>query len=251
MLSSVAAKASDEVGLTADIKSDTQPGRAAAPWLLFGNAGAGGVDYLWTGAYRPDEEAYGVGYRWRKFSFEQLSSGPAAERIDARLYRTRISRLSYKPADNLVLQLARGKISGLDHLMADESLRRTAVSASHVFEHGGVRLENMLAWGRSSRKMRQSTSGFLLESTVRLPGAHTLFGRLEQVGSDEPGLGEVLTDRSRVNRLSIGYVRELDTGPGARLEFGGFVSHYRLPHTVGQGQGDTLLYMMVARLRLR
>lgn len=242
-----AADASPDSGTVADSRF----GEASAPWLMLGRSADPVNAYRWTGGLQFEEDDRVVGYRWRKFSFEQGMSRSAPETIDARFARTRISRLSYKPADNLVLQLARGKISGVDHLIADESLRRTALSASYVYEMPGARMESMVAWGRSSRKLRQSTSGFLIESAVRLPGAHTVFGRLEQVGADEAGLDEAVRSEQRLNRLSVGYVREFDSGPGARLQLGGFVSHYRVPDSIGRGQGDTLLYMMVARLRLR
>lgn len=245
------ARAADTSGEYGEIIAGASEASAPTSWLLLGRAVPGEMSYLASHGESVWRDESMVGYRWRKFSFEQLSSVPGPEGARAGSYKTRISRLSYKPAENLVVQLARGKISGLDYLMADESLKRTAVSASFRYDIAGAPGESLLAWGRSSGKMRQSTSGFLFESVVRVADTHTIFGRLEQVGSDDPGLDADRAGRtwSRLNRLSLGYVREFSGPAGAQLQLGGYVSHYRLPDE-GRQAGATL-YMAVVRLRLR
>ncbi|HEY8609317.1 MAG TPA: hypothetical protein VIM12_19545 [Noviherbaspirillum sp.] len=215
--------------------------------------------YRWL--YHTDGEPTGMvfGYRWRQFRFERaatVSAGPDdKERVaEIQRVRARFSRLSFRPAENLTLQLVRGRVSGLDYLVADESLRRTALSATYHAHLGSVSLESTLAWGRSSRRLRESTSGFLLEATARFAGVHALFSRLERVGSDE-----LIRDSEgyrrqwfTLNRLSAGYFQEIQSSPGVQVQAGAFVTRHLVPSAFTPAYGENpTVYMMFLRFKLQ
>lgn len=214
--------------------------------------------YRWMDERRPEADETTVGYRWNRFRFERTAAGtfrPAdtPRHADIQHYKARISRLSFRPAENLRMQLVRGRVSGLDYLVGDESLRRTAVSASYAARFDRTRVETTFAWGRSSRKLRESTSGFLLESTASIGGVHTLFGRLERVGSDELGRNDDGAPHPwfKLNRLTFGYFRDLDLGSGSRAQVGGFISRYMVPAAHSERQGDPSMLMTFVRFRLQ
>ena len=135
-------------------------------------------------------QSIAVGHAWRDLAIEGAAfsaqdDGQLHGQREARKLDSRSARLSFSPAANWVVRLSRGTVSVLDHLVAGEEVRRTAVSATYRRAFAEGDWEATMAWGRNSRKFREPTVGYLVESAFRFQGVHSVFGRVEQVGSDE------------------------------------------------------------------
>lgn len=174
---------------------------------------------------------------------------PGSLRIDSRS-----ARLSFSPAADWVVRLSRGTVSGVDHLVAGDEVRRTAVSAAYKrsFEEGDW--ETTLAWGRNSRKFREPTVGYLVESAFRFDGVHTVFGRIEQVGSDELSRVNESMQRQlfKMNKFTLGYSQNLRVSSSLSLDAGAFIARHFVPSNMepSYGSGPTA-YMMFIRVKLQ
>jgi hypothetical protein len=201
-----------------------------------------------------------VGYAWRDLKVEgSVLSGTVDEshnliKKDLSKLSSKSARLSFNPAQNWALQISRGSVLGLDQLVPGGEVRRTLASASyiHAFESGDW--QTTLGWGRNSKKFRQSTTGYLLESMFRFSGKHAVFGRLEQVGSDELWREDESIQRQffKMEKLTIGYFHEFKpTGP-VKADVGGMVSRHFVPAAMAPIYGDQpTTYMMFVRLKLQ
>lgn len=213
----------------------------------------------WLDSTRERSSAVTLGYAWRDVSVESSTiaaddqkDGPV--RSEPPKFDVRSARLSYNLAPNWVVRLSRGAVSNLDQLVPNDEVRRTAFAATYTmpFERGDW--QTTLAWGRNARKFRESTMGYLLESTVRFSGTHALFGRIEQVGSD----GLMREDESvqrqlfKMNRLSLGYFYDLRTAGPLHLDVGALVTRHLVPTAMEPSYGnDPTTYMMFVRFRMR
>lgn len=205
-------------------------------------------------------QVFAVGYGWRTIQLEG-SSVLGSARLQSKpldnepiRFKSRLTRLSFSPAPNWTLRLSRGSISGLDQLVSNGDVRRSAISATYARPFGRSTWETTLAWGRSARKFRESTMGYLVESTFRFNSAHAVFGRLEQVGSDELlRQNESLERRlDKLRKLTFGYSHQIgDRGP-VKFDIGVMASRYFVPADMAVSYGDNpTFYMMFVRLNLR
>ena len=146
--------------------------------------------------------------------------------------------------------------NGLDQIVPNGGERRTALSASYTQFFKDSSWQSTLGWGRTSRKFREATTGYLLDSMLKFNGGHTIFGRLEQVGSDELLRQEDSLERQlfKLKKLTIGYSHNLrvsGSGPG-NLDLGVMVSRYFTPAQMTGSYGDKpITYMMFVRLNLQ
>lgn len=96
--------------------------------------------------------------------------------------------------------------------------------------------------------------GYLLESSVRLVGIHALFGRLEQVRSDElTRQNEVLQrDLFKLRKLTVGYYRAVNPRGTVEFDVGAFASRYFVPSFAVSSYGkEPTAYMLFVRARFR
>lgn len=209
----------------------------------------------------PDNNArvFTVGYVWRDLTIERSAFSDSsrdsrerhANRNELRL-DSRSLRLSFNPSPAWTLQFSRGSLGGLDQLDRDNGVRRTSISATYrqVFTEG--EWQTTFAWGRNSRKLRESTMGYLAESTLRFSRTHVVFGRLEQVGSDDLVRENELvkTDMFKMNKLTLGYFHDLDTGGQVKLDVGIFASRHFVPAAMTNAYGaNPTAFMLFIRLK--
>lgn len=250
-------------GLTIGVKLQSLSTSAAAISLIRQHTGidAGAlstVDY-WLSVRPGLSQTFSLGHSWRELTFEGVAfSGRDEEPLPGRgelpKIGSRSAHLSFSPAANWVVRLSRGSVSGLDHLVAGGAVRRTAISATYRRSFAEGDWEATFAWGRNSRKSRESMIGYLAESAYRFDGARMLFGRLEQVGSDEiDRVGESLQRRLfKMNRLTVGYSQELRVTTSLKLDAGAYVSRYFVPSGMESSYGrGPITYMMFIRINLQ
>ncbi len=202
-----------------------------------------------------------VGYTWRNVTLESTSfsaadSSAVTQAADRGSFvlSSRVARLSFNPSPNWTLQLSRGLASGLDQLVPGDQVRRTAISATHKLHLSDGDLQTTFAWGRSSRKDREATLGYLLESVYRFGGAQAVFGRIEQVGSDELMRENEALQRQffKMNRLTVGYFHEVRASESFRFDIGVFANRHLVPSAMTSRYGDDpTTYMMFIRFKLK
>jgi len=214
----------------------------------------------WLDTSREKSRTVTLGYAWRNVAVESSTLAVPNQyedgllRQDAPKFDVRSARLSYSPAPNWVLRLSRGTVSTLDQLVPNDEVRRTAIAATYTMPFQQGDWQTTVAWGRNARKFRESTMGYLLESTVRFSGAHALFGRVEQVGSDGLTREDESAPRQlfKMNRLSLGYFYDLRTSGPLHLDVGALVSRHLVPTSMEPSYGsDPTSYMMFVRFRMR
>jgi hypothetical protein len=213
----------------------------------------------WLEAPDGISQVFTLGYVWRKFKLEGSafsSSEPDRKRpaSDSLKLDSRSGRLSFNPGPNWALQISRGTVIGLDQLDPTGGVRRTTISATYNRAFQDANWQTTFAWGRNTKRYRESTTGYLLESTLRIINAHAFFGRLEQVGSDDV-MGDSET-RSRqltkLNKLTFGYVYDVRSGGPLRYDVGALASRHYLPPAMNSSYGsDPISYMMFVRLRFK
>ncbi|GAB3553548.1 hypothetical protein GCM10027343_40520 [Noviherbaspirillum agri] len=202
-----------------------------------------------------------VGYTWRDLTIERsaFSSSEAEDRQrrrngDSLRLDSRSVRLSFNPSANWTVQVSRGSLNGLDHLVPNSDVRRTSISATHRQDFKGGNWQTTLAWGRNSRKRHETTTGYLVESTVRFEGTHVVFGRVEQVASDDL-LREDESHPAKLftlNKLTVGYFHDMRTGGPVKADVGFLASQHLVPASMTASYGnDPVSYMMFLRLKIR
>lgn len=215
---------------------------------------------IWSNAHDGGVNVFTVGYTWRDVTVERSTF---SRKEDGEMRRpngeslkldSRSVRLSYKPSPLWTVQLSRGSLSGLDQLVPNADVRRTSISATYREDFKGGYWQTTLAWGRNSRKLHESTSGYLLESSLRLEGEHVLFGRVEQVGSDElTQENELYRARMfKLNKVSVGYFHDMrGTGP-AKIDVGVLASRHLVPAEMTDQYGkNPISYLMFLRLKIK
>jgi hypothetical protein len=204
-------------------------------------------------------QSFRIGHAWRDLTFEGVTFTSQSEsaidnRPEVRRIDSRSARLSFSPASNWVVRLTRGAVSGLDHLVAGEEVRRTALSATYQYAFAEGDWETTFAWGRNSRKFRESTVGYLAESAFRFDGVHSVFGRIEQVGSDEIARENESMQRQlfMMNKVTLGYSQDLRITSSLRMDAGAYVARHFVPSGMASsyGAGPTA-YMLFVRVKLQ
>jgi hypothetical protein len=188
----------------------------------------------------------GLGYAWRNMRLE----GALVHVRDGRdlpytagvpkLTITTASRLSYRPSANLTFQLARGHLSR-QSVMDVEDEARTSLAASYNRSIGDKNWQTILAFGRNSGKADSAGSNkvYLLESSVRIAGAHTVFVRAERASANE-----LFADRDALhgldfnaNRTTLGYVYSIPLGARSQMTFGASVARRSMPQEAAEVLG--------------
>jgi hypothetical protein len=212
----------------------------------------------WLESSNANSNVVTVGYVWRNVKVE----GSAFSRREGEQKRHKpewykrdsySKRLSFNPTPNWALQVSRGHLSTLDQLEPDRYIRRTTISATYNRVFSDVNWQTTLAWGRSSRTQRESTNGYLIESTLKLRNLHAFFGRLEQVGSDDLLREDQSVNRRefKMNKVTLGYVYDVRPRGPVKYDVGALVSRHLVPSGMTPAYGeDPTSYMMFVRLRL-
>ncbi len=214
----------------------------------------------WLDSTGSNPRVFTVGYAWRDLKLEGSAFSSLAQedpkppgngwpRLDSRS-----ARLSFNPSSNWAFQLSRGSLSGLDQLVPNEEVRRTTISATYNLLFTDGNWQTTLAWGRNARKYRETTMGYLLESTLRFSGSHAVFGRLEQVGSDGLIRENETAQRQmfKMNRVSLGYFHEVQSSGPLKFDVGVFMSRHLIPAAAAPSYGsDPTSYMFFLRLKLQ
>ncbi|HJV88243.1 MAG TPA: hypothetical protein VJ698_22430 [Noviherbaspirillum sp.] len=201
-----------------------------------------------------------VGYAWRSLEFEGSavswypSDGQKPTKTEPLLHLdAQSTRLSFRPSERWTLQVSRGTLVGLDQVVPSDSLRRSAISASYRQPFTDGEWQATLAWGRTARKFNESINGYLLESALRFQSAHTIFGRLEQVGRDDL-LQDIGSSQrtSRFNKLTVGYFRDMQNSGPLKFDVGALMSKHFVPTGAPLSSGaEPVSYMLFLRLRLQ
>ena len=96
--------------------------------------------------------------------------------------------------------------------------------------------------------------GFLVETSAHFDGKGALFGRLEQVRSDEllRQNDSIQRNMFKLKKLTVGYYRNLQTGGPVAIDIGIFASRYLVPSqaTLSYGREPTA-YMLFLRASVR
>lgn len=165
-------------------------------------------------------------------------------------------RLSYNPKPNWAFEISHGDLDSPEELEPDTSVQRHIASVMHHMQLGAGEMQTTLAWGRNDKQSpidEKKQNGYLLESAYVLKDRHTLFGRIDQVESDELfAAGRPLSGQGFVIRkLSLGYIYDFTrTGPVA-WGLGGLVSAYDKPSMLNSAYGsDPHSYMVFLQGRL-
>lgn len=201
-----------------------------------------------------------IAYSWRNLRFEGAVSREQ-ESVRKHLefdstahgpFAIRAGTLSYRPAADWLLQLSRGQFNRPEQFDPNDEIRRTTMSATYRRPIRGNDFQTILAFGRSARKANGSTTNaVLLETSMRIDQAHTVFGRVERAAGDElfherdALRGEVFN----ASKLTLGYVYEVAQSRAIKLGIGGVASKYILPDTVpALLNGGRMAYQVFARL---
>ncbi len=163
------------------------------------------------------------------------------------------ARATYNWGPRWSMQGSFGHIRSPEQLEPTKDIDRTTFSIAYdrPLAHGNW--QTTFAWGRNATPQYQATSGFLLESTARLNMRDTVFARAESAQKDElfpegePLAGQVF----RINKLSVGYIRDFYYDFGARFGVGVEASKHFIPSAlVGYYGNDPSSYLLFVRARL-
>lgn len=212
----------------------------------------------WLDSLRRGRQAITVGYAWRDLRVEntRLLAPPSDPPGPARDARFRIgpdtSRLSFQPSPHWTLRLSHGMLGDLDQFEPNERIRRSAVSATYSRTIPEGVWQTTLAWGRSVRRSSEPVRGFLIESNLRFLRTHAIFGRLEQVGSDDLARENAgLQQQVKIGKLTVGYFHHIETLTSIGIDVGGFASRQLVPSAMASSYSNNpTTYMMFIRLKL-
>lgn len=240
-----------------------EPALGPPPSEMRRYAGFDTPDASLSGQWRDTQDravnVFTVGYSWRDLTIERSAFSrrqPDGKPRPSDTFRldSRSVRLSFNPSPNWTVQLSRGSLSGLDQLVPNADVRRTSVSATYREEFKGGNWQTTLAWGRNSRRHHEATMGYLFESAVRFEGAHVLFGRVEQVASDDLARENDSQPARlfRLNKLSVGYFHDMRASGSVKIDIGLLASRHLIPNAMTISYGDNpISYMMFMRVKIK
>lgn len=162
------------------------------------------------------------------------------------------ARLSYNPGANWSFQTSWGYLKSPEQLTPDVNENRLTASGSYNLPFDGNNWATTFAWGRKINQPGNNLDGFLLESAVTVDSKHTVFGRAERADEDElldgtPLAGQPVT----VNKLSVGYIRDVPVTSYLKAGIGGLVSQYAYPDDVRASYGPPpTSFMLFLRLKV-
>jgi hypothetical protein len=199
-----------------------------------------------------------AGYVWQQLKLDASAFNgrePDQHRYDVELRAldSWSARLAWNPARDWSMQLSTGRLASPEQLEPGIAVRRTTASVSYNAPCPDGWWQTTLAWGHNSPSQGTPSSGWLLESALRLASPQTLFGRVERVAKDElflagaPLAGQTFT----VRKLSLGYIYDFLQHEGLSAGIGGLASTYSYPATLNPAYGyRPTSYMLFLRARL-
>jgi hypothetical protein len=173
--------------------------------------------------------------------------------VELRSLDSYAARLTWDPTTDLSMQVSTGHLVSPEQLEPGVDVHRTTASVTYNAPVPGQWWQTTLAWGRNSPSQGSASSGWLLESALKLSVAQTLFGRAEHVAKDELFLpGAPLYGASfMVNKLSLGYIYDFAQLGSLSFGVGGLVSTYSYPAALNPVYGSRpTSFMVFARVRL-
>lgn len=213
----------------------------------------------WRDSQDSPVNVFTVGYSWHDLTIERSTFSrrhPDDKRRSGDTFRldSRSVRLSFNPSPSWTVQLSRGSLSGVDQLVPNADVRRTSISTTYRQEFKGGNWQSTLAWGRNSRRHHETTMGYLFESAVRFEGAHVVFGRVEQVASDD--LTRENESRPaqlfKLNKLTVGYFHDMRASGPVKIDVGLLASRHLIPNAMTISYGDDpISYMMFMRVKIK
>ena len=165
------------------------------------------------------------------------------------------ARLSYNPGPNWSMQASWGSLASPEQLAPRINENRVTASVAYNLPFGrGNNWASTFAWGRKMDSPGHDLDGFLIESELVLHDLNTVFARAERVDEDElfdldtasPLNGRIFT----VDKLSVGYIRDIQVAPHLKLGAGGLVSRYAYPAALDRTYGSPTSFMLFLRVRL-
>jgi hypothetical protein len=155
-------------------------------------------------------------------------------------------------------QAWKAQVSGA-HLHAPEWVEPfsdvTRLTASIEYARADGRLAATLAWGQN-REIHGILDGYLFETTYRLKGRQSLYGRAELAVKDILGAGgrhppgfTHFHPLSRVGGFTAGYMFDLLDGAAGRLAIGGDLTAYHVPANLIDNYGAPASFHVFLRYR--
>jgi len=153
-------------------------------------------------------------------------------------------RVSFRPADGLVIQVSAGRREHPEALEAGDQTRQT-VSIEYAKPTVGGSIAASLIVGRNLLEGGQREWGNTLEATWKFARWNTVYGRAERVDRD---LYELLNKQQRpqtvpprrtaVGALTLGYARDLPLLSEAETALGAGLTLYRFDDRLDPAYGD-------------
>jgi hypothetical protein len=162
------------------------------------------------------------------------------------------TRLSYNPTRDWALQVSYGRIVSPEQRTPDVDTGRLTASASWNLRVGDALAQTTFAYGRNRNAPGRTLDAYLLESAVRVAGAHTVFARAERVEKDElfdagPRAGNAFT----VGKVSLGYIYDFARWKRTQWGVGGVGSLMIVPSALKPSYGSAPASLMLfARVKL-
>ena len=163
------------------------------------------------------------------------------------------ARLSWNPAENWSFQASYGFIKSPEQLEPDVDQHRITASAIYNRKFDGGDWQTTLAWGENDNSPGPKLDAYLLESAINI-GAHTIFGRVENVDKNELfEAPDPLAGRTfNVSEFSLGYVYDIPVGAHLSLGLGTMGTLYDYPGALDAAYGSSPgSYMLFTRLKLK
>ena len=205
--------------------------------------------------------AFGVvtaGYVWRQFKLDASAFNgrePDQHRYDVELrpLDSYAARLSWNPSRDWSMQVSTGRLASPEELEPRVAVHRTTASVTYDAPAPREWWQTTLAWGHNSPSQGAASSGWLLESALKLTTSQTLFGRAERVAKDElflPGTA-FFGESFRIEKLSLGYIFDFTHVSALTLGVGGLASTYSYSAALNPAYGSRpTSYMLFVRARL-
>lgn len=164
------------------------------------------------------------------------------------------TRLTFNPTPNWSLQTSWGYIHSPEQLEPNVNEHRLTTSATYNLPFEGNNWATTFVWGRKMDDPGHKLDGFLLESSLIIQEANTLFARAERADEaelfsedDHDHAHQVYT----VNKVSLGYIRDFRLADHLSLGAGGLISRYAYPDSLEDSYGSSpTSYMLFMRLKL-
>lgn len=198
-----------------------------------------------------------LGYIWRQFKLEgSIFTGrePDEDRwnFDKAKFDSYSWRFTANPTDRWSFQVSQGFLESSEQLEPDVIQRRATASTMYNLPFGNHNWQTTFAWGQDRNHPGKKLNAYLLESSLWLNHAHSIFGRAERVEKDElfetgPLVGQVFT----INKFSLGYAYDLQMADHLKFGMGAMGSAYIFPKTLDTSYGEhPLSFMLFGRVML-